>query len=511
VIPKPPFAWELTETEERAAFKELQASLRGFWSSQFPRDTEPYTSVVVPSLTLDSTELAKIPGAPFLEERLLFLLIRLRNPHARLVYVTSHPVHPMVVEYYLQLLVGVPASHARSRLALLSAYDASSKPLTQKILERPRLIERIRASIANPQRAYLTTINSTPLERRLAVLLGIPLNGADPDLVHLGTKSGSRRIFREAGLDMAAGAEDVRSESDVLHELRALRAIRPGLSRALIKLDSSVSGEGNALVTLPAADPVGLECLERLAFAAESETRDAYFAKLARMGGVVEEMLEGNEVTSPSVQVRINPMGKVLFVSTHEQLLGGPTGQNYTGCRFPALDDYRMRLRDAGMKVGEALARHGVIGRFSVDFLARRLGGAWDVKALEINLRMAGTTHAMFALRFLTGGAVSEETGLYLTEAGQPRFYRATDALESPSYAGLLPEDLIEILTVRRLGFDHGTYTGVLFHMMGGISQFGRVGMVAIGESRDDAERLYDAAISILDAETRYPASLTAG
>ncbi len=85
------------------------------------REEEPHTSVVVPSLTLDQSELRKLPGASFYEERLLFLLIRLRNPRARLVYVTSQPVHPMILEYYFQFLAGIPASHARARLTLLCA------------------------------------------------------------------------------------------------------------------------------------------------------------------------------------------------------------------------------------------------------------------------------------------------------------------------------------------------------------------------------------------------------
>jgi hypothetical protein len=206
VIPKPPFAWDLTPERERACFDALKSRLRTFWDATFPSDDRPYTSVVVPSLTLDAGELAKIPGAAFLEERLLFLLVRLRNPHARVVYVTSQPVDPSVIEYYLQLLVGVTASHARRRLTLLSAHDDSARPLTQKILERPRLIERIRVSVVDRNQAYLTTYNSTPLERRLAVLLGVPLNGADPDLTSLGTKSAGRRLFREIGLDLPRGA-----------------------------------------------------------------------------------------------------------------------------------------------------------------------------------------------------------------------------------------------------------------------------------------------------------------
>ena len=59
-----------------------------------------------------------------------------------------------------------PASHARSRLTLLCAHDASPRSLTEKILERPRLIERIREGIQDRSRAYLTVFNSTPFERK---------------------------------------------------------------------------------------------------------------------------------------------------------------------------------------------------------------------------------------------------------------------------------------------------------------------------------------------------------
>ncbi len=188
MIPRPPFAWELTAAKEASAFEALKPRLVGLWSAIHSFEEAPYTSVVIPSLTLDRAELEKLPGATFYEERLLFLLIRLRNPRARMVYVTSQPVHPMLLEYYLQFLAGVPASHARTRLTMLSAYDGSSLPLSQKVLDRPRLIQRIRSCIMDPERAYLTVFNGTPLERMLSVLLGIPMNGLDPALCHLGNQ-----------------------------------------------------------------------------------------------------------------------------------------------------------------------------------------------------------------------------------------------------------------------------------------------------------------------------------
>src|SRR3990172_990788 len=163
MIPKPPFPWELTPEREIKEFEHLKLRLAGLWHDVFARDDQSYTSVVVPSFSLDPRELAKIKGVAFYEERLLFLLIRLRNPLARMVYVTSQPVHPMVIEYYLQLLASVPGSHPRERLTLLSAYDGSARPLTQKVLERPRLIQRIREGMADPSRPYLTLFHSTPL------------------------------------------------------------------------------------------------------------------------------------------------------------------------------------------------------------------------------------------------------------------------------------------------------------------------------------------------------------
>ena len=88
--------------------------------------------VVVPSLSLDPGELTKLSGAPHYEERLLCLLMLLRRPRTHVVYVTSQQIPESIVEYYLHLLPGVPVSHARRRLTLLSCHDASPVPLSAR-------------------------------------------------------------------------------------------------------------------------------------------------------------------------------------------------------------------------------------------------------------------------------------------------------------------------------------------------------------------------------------------
>lgn len=506
--PKPPFVSDLTPEIEIREFEKLKPRLLEVWDAISLRDAEPHTSVVVPSMTLDQAELKKLEGASFYEERLLFLLIRLRNPRARVVFVTSLPVHSLILEYYFQLLVGIPASHARSRLTLLCAHDASPRSLTEKILERPRLIERIRAGIQDKNRAYLTVFNSTPLERKLAVLLGIPMNGVDPSLSHLGTKSGCRKVFRESGVDMPVGIEDLRTEDEVAKALVDLKEQRPHMRRAVLKLNESFSGEGNALFRYPERrDPAAIrDAMRNLEFAVPAETHGEYFAKYERMGGIVEEFIEGDEKISPSVQLRVDPHGTVVPISTHDQILGGASGQVFLGAFFPAQDEYRMRIHEGAMRIGAVLASKGVVSRFGIDFLCVRSRGEkkWNFFALEINLRMGGTTHPYLALQFITGGQLDPNTGIFYSPRGVPKYYRATDNLKSDAYRGVGPEDLIEILTMNGLHYSHNSESGVLFHLIGALSEFGKVGVTAIGNSREEVENIYHRTVKILDRETAY-------
>jgi hypothetical protein len=505
VIPKPPFSSELTLQQELAVFEQLKPRLAAVWDTLMAKEDLPSTSVVVPSFTLDQDELLKLDGATYYEERLLFLLIRLRNPRAHVVYVTSQPVHPLILDYYLHLLAGVPASHARARLTMLCAYDGSPRSLTQKILERPRLIERIRRAIPDPASSYLTVFNSTPLERRLAVLLGIPLNGLDPDLNHLGTKTGSRKVFREAGVPYPAGFEDLRREADVERALLELRGRRPGLARAVVKLNDSFSGEGNAIFRYPEANDLGAirDAMREMEFAVATETPETYFRKFDRMGGVVEEFIDAPIKFSPSAQLRTTPRREVVPTSTHDQILGGPSGQIYLGCTFPASDDYRKPIQDAGIAIGQVLCRYGVVSRFGVDFLVWRphADAAWQISALEINLRVLGTTHPFLALQFLTGGQLDPSTGLFLSLSGRAKYYMATDNLRSEAYRGLLPEDLIDIVTNHGLHYSYRTESGVLFHLIGALSEWGKLGVTVIANSRDEVNGLYQRTLQVLDHE----------
>jgi hypothetical protein len=470
----------------------------------------PQTVVVVPSLTLDPEELAKISGAHHYEERLLCMLMLLRLPRTHLVFVTSQHIPMAIVDYYLHLLPGVPLRHARRRLTLLSCHDASDVPLTQKILDRPRLVERIREAIADPNSAHLSCFNSTALERTLAVRLGIPLYGNDPQLNHLGTKSGSRQVFREAGVSLPDGFEDLRDEEDIVEAIVALKRRHSELRRVAIKLDEGFSGEGNAVFSF-AGVPEGRDLARwvreelpaRIKFEAKGETWEHYCHKFAAMGGIVESWVEGGEVRSPSVQCRINPLGEAAVVSTHDQVLGGPTGQIFLGSTFPADEAYSRDLVEAGQRVGRVLKDRGALGRFAIDFISVKREEDWEHAAIEINLRKGGTTHPYLILRFLTDGVYDPEDGIYCTPTAKPCYYYASDNLQSAAYKGLTPDDLVDIAVNNGLHFDSASQQGVIFHLIGALSQYGKLGTVCIGDSHESARKFYSDTVEVLDRETR--------
>ncbi|MGO4598267.1 peptide ligase PGM1-related protein [Terrabacter sp. 2RAF25] len=505
----------LTEDDRGRLFDDLQGRLADVW--RLIRHDDPTESVVVvPSMSVD--RVGHWSGAlnQAMEERFLFLLLLLRQPRLRMVYVTSMPIDEAIIEYYLSLLPGVIPSHARSRLSLVSVGDSSPAPLSDKLLARPRVLAHVASLIPDTGRSHLIPYNSTTNERDLALLLGIPMYAADPRLFPLGTKSGCRRVFAESGVEFPFGAEDLHTTDDLLEAAIALRRTRPAAQWAMVKLNEGASGSGNALVDLrdlPAdhEDVADNEQLRRAVAQRVSAMQledshvqvETYLRRLDERGGILEERVVGDEVRSPSVQMRVTPVGELEILSTHDQVLGGPTGQMYLGARSPADPAYATTITREAEKVGRVLADKGVLGRFALDFVVVRHGSRWEAHAIEVNLRRGGTTHPFLTLHFLTDGIYRHEEGLFRTPAGDVRHLVATDHLEDPALKGLRVEDLFDLVARTGLHFDPSRQSGVVFHMISSITECGQVGMTAIGDTPDSAQDVFDRAESALLAEAR--------
>ena len=354
-----------------------------------------------------------------------------------MVYVTSQPVHPLILEYYFQLLAGIPASHARARLTLLCAHDASPRFAHGKDPRAAAPDPRIRYGIADPSRAFLTVFNATPLERRLAVLLGIPLNGVDPALVGPrhevrkpeGVPGGRRRAPRGLRGPPLRGGPGRGAR-------RAARR-RPGISPRGREIRGELLRRGQRHLPIPGG---------RRARRPSGRARRANLRRTGRDGRDLPPEVRRDRAASSrsSWSAPSRPRRACSSASTpRERSCSSPPTTRSSAARrarctraavFPAADPYRREIRRLrGESVGRVLARKGVVSRLGVDFFAGRAADSdrWETCALEINLRIGGTTHPFLALQFLTGGKLEPNRPLPLALRPSPKFYRSTDNLRS--------------------------------------------------------------------------------
>src|SRR5262249_25103494 len=136
--------------------------------------------------------------------------------------------------------------------------------------------------------------------------------------------------------------------------------------------------------------------------------------------------------------------------------------------------------------------------------VVRRHGSSeWDLYAIEINLRKGGTTHPFLTLQFLTDGLYDPDRAVFSTPLGHEKCYLASDHVESPLYRALTPAYLFDIAVRHHLHFNQQTQTGIVFHMMSTLSEQGRIGLTAIGDTPAESERLYHRVGEVLEREAK--------
>jgi PGM1 C-terminal domain len=478
-------------------FTLLQRRLVSAWRLSRPPGGTEHVRVVLPSYSLGASALRHYAHRlPALEHRFLVEILQLARVEAcTLVYVFSQAPGAEVIDYYLSLLPPQTSARVRPRIYTVVVPGDPGRPVAAKLLDRPDLVDHIRGLIGG-RPAFIEPWNVTADEAAVAVRVQAPVNGTVPELWPLGFKSSGRRLFAAAGIPTPPGTEGVRTAEDLRRAIASLRNAHPGLAAAVVKLDNSASGDGNQVIAL--RDPTGSPASARAVAERVASLPGWYLAELA-LGGVVEAYIAGDCWSSPSVQIEITPDGRAVVVATHEQILGGANGQVYTGCRFPASQDYAVRLANYGLRVGRLLAEHQVRGALSIDFVAARdRGQPWRLYALEVNLRRGGTTPPITVLSSLLPGSY-DAYGRWRLPDGSARYYCATDHLGDPRWTGLPPGHLIEGLHTAGLEFDRRTGTGVVLHMLSGLGIDGRFGLTAIGGSAHEAQHLFAAVRPVTD------------
>lgn len=479
------------------------------------------TFVVVSGMNSDKLNLSRVKGLKYYEERMLFFLFLLKYKRTKIIYVTSDGFNTNLFDYYINLI-----SHKKkeildikSRLTHISVKNNQYLALTDKVLHSQKAIRQINESVLNKKTTILRCYNPSKSERDLALMLNIPLFGSAEKFDYVGTKSGSRKVFKLAELDnLIPGTGYIKNFHDLSLAMAKLIKNYPTYQKLVIKLDQGASGRGNCVFDVKNfVEDNEIEIsvrtdLEKLAtkinkniknyckFELEDETFEHYQREFNKIGGIVELYITGKISFSPSVQLAISTEGNPTIVSTHEQILGGTEKQKYLGCAFPALSEYRKSIIKEAKKVASWMAKKGMIGQFGIDFVAvkNKPEDKPKIYPIEINLRKGGTTHPFRIAYYLTRSKYNKNDGL-LYNGKVPVYYISRDFIVDEKYKKIEPNELINLVKNSAITFNKNTNQGVLVFMSGTIREHGRFGAICIGHTPEVADQYFKKLIRLVN------------
>ncbi len=410
----------------------------------------------------------------------------------------ARPIDERIIDYYLALLPGVIPRHARARLHLVATHDGSARPLTAKLLERPRRPGAIRALIPDRGRCHLvpyttTTARARPRPRARHPALrrrSATAPARNEDRLPAALRRGGCRRIRSAARTSATSTSVV----DAL--ARAARREARRCSEAIVKLNEGVSGRGNALVDLAGLPAPGAPD-ERAELARASRgdgvrarrrcQLDAYLGRLAADGRHRRGAHHRDGAAEPERPAPRDAARRGRAAVDARPAARRPERPELS--RLPLPGRLRLRPRDHRRRPRRSAARLAREGRPraaspSTSWSSATPAGTWTPYAIELNLRKGGTTHPFLTLQFLTDGAYDPATALFTAPSGREKHLVASDHLESDALRGLTVDDLFDIAVRHRLHFDQARQTGVVFHMMSALAELGRIGLTAVGDSR---------------------------
>mmetsp|Transcript_3280 Transcript_3280/g.8250 ORF Transcript_3280/g.8250 Transcript_3280/m.8250 type:complete len:443 (+) Transcript_3280:157-1485(+) len=379
----------------------------------------------------------------------------------------------------------------------------------------------------------------------------MPLFAPEPQIAAVyGSKSGSKRVFSLAEVNTPPGAYDLYSEHETLHSLARLIFERLDVAVWLLKIDDECGGRGHAWI-----DARGLQCHQALVRERERSMSlwldpnkqqaavnkvveelvravprrveighkelfpswEAYLETFVRVGGVIEAVPAG-AVSSPSVNLVIDPSGEVQIQSTHDQIFSG--SYQYVGAVFPQKCVNNAALRQAAMAVGRVCVDKGIIGHVQVDFVsftdAENHQRLW---AVDLNVGLSDTAVSFEVFRFITGGHYHSIENAFICEEGEVdasahshsaddsqesedrgraavarRGYAVCDLLYHPNVATVQYNVFFNLCRLKGVHFDLQERVGTAFLLVdsfaGGVLSLLTVGRHAMGTLRLLAEGL---------------------
>jgi len=522
----------------RIQWDKLSDKFRRDWKSKLDPDIaydidnpRPKVIVHVPSLSLEEYLRLGLPRFPISQNLQLQRLVDVGNEDVEVVYVSPFPLDDEIVDYYKKILQIGGIEHPSSRFTVVVPENGdifpSHFPLSSILMYSPHAIHRIK-QICRGKTGYIVGGVQGWQEKRLGLELNLPVFQPDLQVSNLySTRGGAKRTFMAADVSVPVGAHDIYDEEDFVIALTKLIASNLDVSRWMFRIDADYNNVGSAYF-----DVAHLRCVEDLRREREQlflihkgdvsvwhhpdvqllarakilkDLRSTlqlkgvccgkemffsfkqFLAHFMRVGGVIEAEPVG-VIGRPSINMLITPLGGVRVESFVDLLVDDET--TVIGSSYPMKSVPLKALEGAATAVSQELVERGMVGYYSINFVAFRVKGGDGEKgdlrmvgmSIEPQLTAAATTYKF--VKYVCGeGALGR--GVRLS-----RSYAVVDAMFNPSLETVQYGSFFKLCRMQAVSFDLESLVGLMFLLFDSLSA-GVLGVIAVGgHAAESLERL---------------------
>ncbi|XP_041465321.1 IQ domain-containing protein H-like [Lytechinus variegatus] len=503
-------------------------------------------------------------------------LCDLQDPNVEVIYISPVTLNDETLQYYNKLLGlrdAVASGNVDDQKDMVSrfkiivpeavnSFPTHSMCLATFLKYSPRAIERIKNLIIGKE-AYLVPGVMHKDDLSVADILDVPILGSEPEVSHLySTKSGSKRIFTSAKVDIPPSDYDVYSMQQLHESLAQLVTENLNVKRYLFKLDDEIDGRGIAYCDVtpnlrchawakkeeirygekwekkwaqePAFIKIHAEMPDILAQHATPvnkklfPTWEKFLEAFLSQGGVIEACPPSDSVTSLTVNMLIEPNGRMSIISSGDQI-HADSPFNCWGLSVPQSSVDAKPLNEACIKVAKCCRQRGVLGYFAIDFVTFIDPATQEQKlwAVDLNLWYDDSVSMTKLMLYVTGGTLDTENYVFNVppvkkekkKSNHRRKFEYIEPEEPPNtarYAVMSTRLLHTNLTVihysvffqmcraHGIGYDIKEKQGTVFTLIDSFKREG-IGMLAIGEQLQGVLANFARNLSVIHQEISAP------
>eukprot|EP00948_MAST-09A_sp_MAST-9A-sp1_P004114 g4114.t1 len=517
----------------------LKTGLKNRWPTL---KTSPKILIHLPSISRSERRRLTIPNFRVRQNMQMARLCGIMDQNTEIIYVAPCVVNSDVKSYYKKLL-SVTGEDVSTRYKIIFPENVERfnqhMSLTQVLLYSPRAIKKLKHFIKGRRdQCIIVPRYIGPEEKKLAIELGVPLLGPDPDLAEsLSIKSGAKSIFAEAEVNIPPGAHDIYSEREAYETLTKLIASSLDVNRWILRIDDEFDGRGTAyfdVKDLPVVADLRRErnqqaasgdvhywsrvdvqndARRRIMMGLEQVLRKSvcicntdiysswkhFLFEFCYIGGVIEAaplQITGH----PAINLFIEPDGKVVIKSTYDKLFSSKSVYVPVSESFPQKSIPHEALKGAAFVIANCLQQKNIIGHVEIEFLVYvdNYSGNLKMCALDMQFGYSNSLASFEMFSYIMGGAYDAANGEYSLEVdpstssleskytlGKSREYITIPYLYHQNLGSLQFNAFFHLCRMKGISFDLNNLDGVAFLLSESLAN-GTIGILAVGRSLED-------------------------